>query len=171
MTSAHFRFFCTSWLLFVNLTQTYTHVRRGHLIWKKKWLYKIGLWVNKKGILLIDSCCRRIPATVVNATLGQMVLRYKRKLDEQALESKPVSSTPPRSLLQFLLRDYCLEFLPWLLSVMECYMEIQAETKIFPPCCFWSECFISSTQPKQAHTCMQCVPWENILKIISLKSW
>jgi hypothetical protein len=44
-------------------------------------------------------------ATMSNGIPGQVGLDYVRRVAEQTMGSKPVSSAPPRSLLQFLPPD------------------------------------------------------------------
>lgn len=45
---------------------------------------------------------------------------FIKKQDEQALKSKPVSTTPPRPLLQSLPPAFCLKFRSWLPSIIDC---------------------------------------------------
>lgn len=51
---------------------------------------------------------------------------------EQAMESKPVSSIPPKPLLQLLLPDSCFMFLSGLLSVIENELGIVKLNKLIP---------------------------------------
>lgn len=63
------------------------------------------------GCSLNDGCGRAQP-TVDGATHGQVVLGYRRELAEQGTRSKPVSSIPPRPLLQSKSPWSCPESLP-----------------------------------------------------------
>lgn len=57
----------------------------------------------------------------VGATCGQVVLGYLKKQMEEAINSKPGSSIPPRPLLPLLSPGSCLEiFLPGLAFTADC---------------------------------------------------
>ena len=60
----------------------------------------------------------------VHTTLGLVVLGAIGNQDEQAMRSKPVSSTPSCPLHQLLPLGSSLEFLSSLPSVMGCYLRV-----------------------------------------------
>jgi hypothetical protein len=99
---------------------------------------------------------------------GLVVLGSIRKQAEQAMKSKPVSSIPPWPLHRPLSPGSCTalyEFLPYLLSRMNCHMELWMK---WPPpptqVGLWSWCFITAvitfikTQDNFVTDTLSCLP-------------
>lgn len=55
-----------------------------------------------------------------SATPALVALGFLRQQAEQALKSKPVSTTPPWPLLQSLPPAFCFKFRSWLPSIIDC---------------------------------------------------
>lgn len=63
-------------------------------------------------------------ATLGDIIPGQMVLDGMRTQGKQAMENKPASSAPPRSLYKFLHPGSHLYLLPWLPYMMDRYLKV-----------------------------------------------
>jgi len=104
----------------------------------------------------------------VNETISQewrvslMVLGSIRKQAEQAMRNRPVSSTPPWPLLQFLPPDSCLELLPWLPSVEECSLRVVTWNTFFPKMLLVAMC----STAKETKTDVHVGKWEKVLQAV-----
>ena len=93
------------------------------------WIYQIGLENYQWGILFNDWCRRTHP--LCGVTIGQVVLCCIWKVVEQTRESKPVSSIPPWSLLQFLLQVSIVSSYPDFLQWWSVTWELEDEINPF----------------------------------------
>lgn len=78
-------------------------------------------------------------------TMGDTIPGHSTELSKKTSltshEDKPVSSAPPRSLLQFLPPGSCLSS-----CLMECNLRVVRENKPFPPQLLWPSYFITTVE-------------------------
>lgn len=134
----------------VHLTELDSSRKRG--FWLRSY-FPVRLACKSGGSFLIRDWYGRVQFTESGFSPGWTVLDYTKK---ESWASN-ASSWP---LLQFLLPDSYLDFLPWLLYMKD--YKLWEETIPFLPSCFWLWCLFIATQSMliQRHS-LGSVPLEN----------
>lgn len=52
------------------------------------------------------------------------------------------------TFLSALASGFCLEFIPWFPSMMECDQNVDVQLTLSPPSCLWPECFMAAIENK-----------------------
>lgn len=82
--------------------------------------------------------------TVVVSTLSKW-------LSSRSRRNTSISHSPPCSLLYLLPLPFFLELLPWISSVIACYLEMKDEWALSSSSCFWTEFSVTATESKQEY--------------------